>query len=133
VGVVIAVSLAIIALAILVVTTAGVAALLRLRALIRALQELAGPAIEDVRQLIGTIRTEVDGLTATSRDLRARVTRAADAAEERLTELNTLIKLVQGEIQTGALAVGALLRAVRHSGVLLDWGRRLLKRGRGKR
>lgn len=133
VGVVIALSLAIIALAILVVAAVAASALLGVRSLIRALQGMAGPAIEEVRQVIGTIRTEVEGLTATSRDMRARVTRAADAAETRLTELNTLIGLIQGEIETGTLAVGALFRALRRGGPLLTWGRQLLKRGRRKR
>lgn len=128
-----ALSLAIIALATLAVAAMAASALLRMRALIQSLRMLAGPAIEDVRQLIGTIRGEVEALADTSRDLRARVGRAADAAEARLTELNTLIKLVQGEVETGTLAVGALIRAVRRSGLLLDWGRQLLKRGRRKR
>jgi uncharacterized protein YoxC len=133
VGVVMAVSLAIIALATLVVAAVTVGALLRVRALIRVLQELAGPAIEDVREILATIRAEVEGVAATSRDVRARIARAVDAAQARLTELNAMITRVQGEIETGTRAVGAVLRGVRRSGLLLDWGRRLLKRGRGRR
>jgi len=133
VGVVTAVSLAIIALATIAVAAAAASVFLRLRALITALRVMVGPAIEDVRQILGTIRTEVEGVAATSRDLRTRVVRAADAAEARLTELNTLVKLVQGEVETGTLAVGAMIRAIRRSGLLVDWGRQLIRKGRRKR
>src|SRR5205809_337325 len=80
VGVVMAISLAIIALAALAVAAATASAALGMRASLRMLQDLAGPALDDVRQLVGTIRAEVDGLAGTSRDLRARVRKAALAA-----------------------------------------------------
>src|SRR5438309_2218336 len=70
VGVVVAISLAIIALAALAVAAASASAALGMRASLRMLQGLAGPALDDVRQLVGTVRAEVEGLAGTSRDLR---------------------------------------------------------------
>jgi uncharacterized protein YoxC len=128
-----ALSLAIIALAVLAVGFAALATFLRMRALLQTIRQFAGPALADVRQLIGAIRVEVEQVTATSRDLRTRVLKAADAAEARLSELNTLVKLVQGEVETGTLALTGAFRALKRSGLLVDWGRRLLRRGRKKR
>jgi len=133
VGVVTALSLAIIALAVIAVAAAAVGAALAMRALIRLLQGLAGPALDDVRQLIGTIRTEVDGVTGTSRELRQRVVKAADAAQARLAELDALVEVVQDEVESVAIDVAGTLRTLRRGVGLLDWGRRTIKRGRGKR
>jgi uncharacterized protein YoxC len=133
VGVVTAVSLAIIALAALGTAAAITATALGMRALLQALRGLAGPALEDVRQLIGTIRAEVDGVTSTSRDLRTRVLKAADAAQVRLAELDALVDVVQGEVESAALDIAATLRTVRRGISLIDWGRRALGKGRKKR
>jgi len=131
VGVVTALSLAIIALAALAVAVATTSAALGLRVSFKMLQGLAGPALDDVRQLLGTIRSEVDGLAGTSRDLRTRVVRAADAAEARLAELDALVDVVQQEVEAAALDVAATIRTVRRGVSVLDLGRRLV--GGGKR
>ena len=68
VGVVSALSLAIIALAALVCAGAIIAAALGVRAALKALRNVAGPALADVRQLIGSIKTEADHLLDTSRE-----------------------------------------------------------------
>jgi uncharacterized protein YoxC len=128
-----AVSLAIIALAALAVAAATASAVLGMRKSLRALRGFAGPALEDARQLIGTIRAEVDGLATTSRDVRARVVKAADAAEARLAELDALVDAVQEEVESAVLDVAATIRTVRRGVSLLDWGRRAVKRGRTKR
>ena len=99
VGVVTALSLAIIALSALSVAAAIVGVALGMRAALRALQQLAGPALDDVRQVIATVRTEVDAVTATSRDVRGRILKAADAAEARLVQVNALLGGVQGSVQ----------------------------------
>jgi|SRR5882724_8606819 len=77
VGVVSALSLAIIALAAIVVAVASVVSALGIRTFTRALEQIAGPAIQDVRQLIGTIKGEADALVGTSREIRLRIMRAA--------------------------------------------------------
>lgn len=132
VGVVTALSLAVIALAAIVVAAASVASTLGVRTLVRALEQLAGPAITDVRQLIGTIKGEADALVGTSRDIRLRIVRAADAAEGRLADLDALVEVVQEEVEETALDAAATLRDVRRGLSLWQWGRKVLK-GRRKR
>jgi len=132
VGVVTALSLAVIALAALAVAAATAAAALGMRASLRALQTLAGPALDDARHLVATIRTEVDGLAGTSRELRERVLKAADAAQARLTELDALADAVQAEVQSTAMDIAATIRTLRRGVSVLDFGRRAVKRERAK-
>lgn len=132
VGVVSALSLAIIALATMVVAVASVASALGIRKFTRALEQLAGPAISDVRQLIGAIKGEADALVGTSRDIRLRIVRAADAAEHRLSDLDALVEVVQEEMEDTALDAAATLRNVRRGLSLWQWGRKALK-GKKKR
>jgi hypothetical protein len=133
VGVVTALSLAIIALSALTVAAAIAGVALGMRAALRALQQLAGPALEDVRQLIAVARTEVDAVAATSRDVRGRIMKAADAAEARLVQVNTLLGGVQGSVQATVVDIAATVRMLLRSISLLDWGRQRLTRGRKKR
>jgi uncharacterized protein YlxW (UPF0749 family) len=128
VGVVTAVSLAIIALAALAVAAAIASTALGMRAALRALRDLAGPALDDARELVATIRAEVEALAATSSDLRERIVRAADAVEARLALVNALLGGVQGSVQSTALGVAATIR-----GLLRGFKMRRLKRGRKKR
>ena len=127
VGVVSALSLAIIALAALVGMVAVIAAALGVRAAVKAIKNLAGPAITDVRQLITSIKSEADALVGTSRDVRNRIIRAADAAEERLTDLDSLAEVMQGELEETALDAAATMRDVRRGLSVWRWGRKLLK------
>jgi hypothetical protein len=127
VGVVSALSLAIIAVAALVTAVAITAAALGVRAAVKALKGFAGPAIADVRQLIGSIRTEADALVGTSRDVRQRIVRAVDAAEDRLTSLDALAEVVQDELEETALDAAATMRNVRRGLSVWRWGRKLLK------
>jgi methyl-accepting chemotaxis protein len=127
VGVVSALSLAIIALAALVGAAAIIAAALGVRAGMKALRDFAGPAIADVRQLIGAIRTEADALVDTSRDIRHRILRAADAAEDRLTDLDALAEVMQEELQETALDAAATMQNVRRGLSLWKWSRKMLK------
>lgn len=128
VGVVTAVSLAILAIAAIVVAAAALAGALGLRALVRALEQLAGPAITDVRQLVAAIRAEVDGLVGASQDIRQRIVRAADAAEQRLADLDALVEVVQEEVDGTALDVAATFRNVRRGLAVSRWVGRVLKR-----
>jgi hypothetical protein len=128
VGVVSAISLAIIAVAALVTAAAITGAAVGIRAAVKALKGFAGPAITDVRQLIGSIRTEADALVGTSRDVRQRIVRAVDAAEERLTSLDALAEVVQDELEETALDAAATMRNVRRGLSVWRWSRKLLKR-----
>jgi hypothetical protein len=127
VGAVSAISLAIIAVAALVGAVAVIAAALGVRAAVTALKGFAGPAIADVRQLIGSIKTEADALVGTSRDVRHRIVRAVDKAEERLTDLDALAEVVQEELEETALDAAATMRDVRRGLSVWRWSRKLLK------
>jgi hypothetical protein len=133
VGVVSAISLVIIALAAIVVAVASVASALGIRAFTKALEQLAGPTIQDVRQLIGTIKGEADALVGTSRDIRERILRAADAAEHRLSDLDALVEVVQDEVEGTVLDAAATLRNVRRGLSLWQWGRKVFKGKKKKR
>jgi anthranilate phosphoribosyltransferase len=130
VAVVAGLSLAILALSAIVIALATVVGALGVRTFLRVLQDLAGPAVGDVRQLVGAIRTEADSLVGTSRELRGRIISAADAAEARLAALDALFEVVQEEVETTVLDVAATFRTMRRGLSLLDWGRRTLKRGK---
>ena len=132
VGVVSAISLGIIALAALVVAAAVITAALGVRTAVAALKELAGPAITDVRQLIASIKSEAESLVDSSRDIRHRIVRAADAAEQRLTDLDALAEIMQEELEETALDAAAAMQNVRRGITLWQWGRKVLK-GRRKR
>jgi hypothetical protein len=127
VGVVSAVSLVIIAGAALIGTAAVIAAALSIRVAVKAIKTLAGPAISDVRQLITSIKIEADALVGASRDVRHRIVRAADAAEERLTDLDALAEVMQGELEETALDAAATMKDVRRGLSVFRWSRKLLK------
>src|SRR3989442_2255538 len=132
-AVVTAISLAIIALAAMVVAVSSLGAALGMRAFLQALRQLAGPAVDDARQLVATIRHETEALAGSSRDLRQRVLRAADAAEARLTEVGALFDVLREEAEETALDVVATVRNVRPGIDIWRWGRRALKRVRRKK
>src|SRR5437773_5684225 len=128
VGVVSAISLAIIAIAALVAAVGISAAALGVRAAVRALRGFAGPAIADVRQLIGSIKTEADALVGATRDVRQRIVRAADKAEDRITDLDALAEVLQHEFEETAIDAAATMRDVRRGLSVWTWSRKLLKR-----
>ncbi len=132
VGTVTAVSLAIIALAALAVAAAHVVAARAALSLFRTLERLTSPAVDDVRQLVSDIRREADALVGTSRDIRLRIVKAADAAEERLADLDSLVDVVQEEVEDTALDAVATLRHVRRGLHGFRWARRALARRRGR-
>ena len=132
VGVVTALSLALIAIAVVAVAVAAAIAAMAAKRLLRTLDLLAGPALSDVRQLVGTIKSEADAIVGTSRDIRGRIVRAADAVEVRLTDLDTLAETVTAEVEATAIDAAAAMAQIREGFSLLKWGRRLLG-GRGKK
>ena len=130
VAVVSAISLAILALAAIAIAASSAVVALATRSLLRRLREGAGPALDDVRQLVATIRTEAESLVGTSQDLRGRIVKAADAAQARLADVDALLEVVQEEVETTVLDAAATMRTVRRGLAVLDWGRRALKRRR---
>ncbi len=123
-----ALSLAVIAAAALVSGLAVLAAAFGVRAFLQAIRHSAEPVVQDVRQLIGTIRNEADGLAETSRDMRQRIVHAADAAEARLAELGDALGDAEREIGETAKDVAATARTVRRGVSVWKLGRALRKR-----
>src|SRR2546428_6328383 len=133
VAVVTGISLAILALAAIAIALSSVIAVLALRTFLRILEHLAGPAVSDVRQLVATIRTEAESLVGTSRELRGRIVKAADAAETRLADLDALFEVGQEEVETTTLDVAATFRSVAGTPWGGGWGsRRAARRREGR-
>jgi|SRR5438128_7020097 len=128
-----ALSLAVIALAAIVVAGSALATALGMRAFLRAVEQLSGPALTDVRGLIDTIRTEADALAGTSRDIRLRIVKAADAAQDRLTDLGAVLDVMQDEVEDTVLDVAATARNVRRGLSVWRLGRRALRRARDRK
>lgn len=138
--VVIAVATSVMALAVLVLLVGMTAALRQLGALSRqmtgvleAMQRDATPTIETVRRtaeeagrVAVVIREEVQGLSGTSREIRERVERTAARLEERFIEFDTLLDVLQEELEETVLDVAALLRTTRRGAGLLRGVRRVL-------
>jgi hypothetical protein len=98
--------------------------------IVPALQSVRG-VLEQARQVAGSVRGEIDAVVDTSRDLRGRITRAADAAETRLTDLETLLDVVYEEVEDTALDVASALRTTRRgAGLFSAMKRAFLRRGR---
>jgi hypothetical protein len=89
-----ALSLAVIALSVVMSAAAAVAVALGVRAFLSATRQAAEPVVHDLRQLVGTIRAETEGLAETSRDLRQRIVRAADATEGVVRDVATTVRTV---------------------------------------
>ena len=62
-----------------------------------------------------------------SRDVRHRIVKAADAAEERLTSLDALAEVMQEELEETAIDAAATMRDVRRGLSVWRWSRKLLK------
>ncbi len=115
-------SLAVIALAAVVSALAILAVALGTKSLVTGLKDSTLPIVQDVRQLVSSIRTEVDGIADTSRDIRHRLVRAADGAEARLADIAAAVRTVQAGV--------ALWKTVRPGGTT---PKRSTKRKRRKR
>jgi methyl-accepting chemotaxis protein len=123
----------------LVLSQRGVGRLLdRLEAFARVLERDGPPFLsaarsvaEDATQLVGNVREEVDQIVATSRDLRARVSGAADALDDRVRDLEAVLDVLQEEVEETALDVAAALRATRRGASLLRGLKRAFLKGRG--
>lgn len=109
-----------------------------LQSLTKTIDAEGKPAIESVRTMItdasavvATVKTEVDGLADTSKDIRKRAERAAASIDDRLHDVEALVDVVQQEVEDTALDLTAALRTTRRGGKLFKRMRRaLLRRGR---
>jgi methyl-accepting chemotaxis protein len=112
--------------------------ILLLRTLTKTFNKDGKPAIESFRAMVddatavvGTVKGEVEGLADTSKGIRKRAERAATSIEDRLRDIETLVDVVQEEVEDTALDVAAALRTTRRGGKLFKRMKRaLLRRGR---
>lgn len=130
-AVVTALSLLVIALSAIVVAFAAIISALGVRATLGFFKQLAAPAVDDVRGLLGTIRAEADALVGTSKDIRVKIVQATDAAEVRLSNLAALVDVLQEEADDVALDAAAAVRSVRRGVAAFSLGKRLF--GKRKR
>jgi uncharacterized protein YoxC len=93
----------------------------------------ARPTIESVRRtaeeanrLGVAIRTEVEGFAGTSQRLRDRVERTSRALEERFSDLETLLDILQDEVEETALDLAAVMRTTRRGAGLFRAARRVI-------
>ena len=93
----------------------------------------ARPTIESVRRtaeeanrLGVAIRTEVEGFAGTSRRLRDRVERTSRALEERFSDLETLLDILQDEVEETVLDLAAVMRTTRRGAGLFQAARRVI-------
>ncbi len=92
--------------------------LLRLQRDTKPLLETAKSIVSEAGQVAVRLRTEVDGIVETSQDVRERVLNAADAAEDRLIDLEALLDVLQNEVEDTALDVAAALRTTRRGSAI---------------
>lgn len=128
-----AVSLAIIAVAALATAAGLYLAGRQFGRLLKTLESHAGPALEDVQRLVAAIRTEAESITSTSKDLRTRIAHAADAAQERLADLDALLDVIQDEVESATVDFAATVRTIRRGASALSLGELLLPSRRKKR
>jgi uncharacterized protein YoxC len=69
-----------------------------IRSFVTGLKNSTLPMVTDVREMVAGIRTEVDGIVDTSRDIRHRLVNVADGAEARLTDIAAAVRTVQAGV-----------------------------------
>ena len=91
-----------------------------------SLQRDAGPALASVRTLtddagavVKTVRGEVEHYARHAEDVRERLGGLVDDVEDRLRDLETVVDIVQFEVEETALDVAAALRTTRRSASIL--------------
>ena len=85
---------------------------------------------EQAQDLMVLVRHEAGAFAQTSRRIRRKLVRGADAIESRLSDLDSLYNVVHDEVEDTALDVAAALRSVRRGNGMLGRVRRLLVAGR---
>jgi len=100
---------------------------------VKTLERDTRPALETARSLIAEsqrvavqITGEVKGIAEASQDVRHRLMSAVDRIEDRLVDLDTLVDVVQEEVEETVLDVSAALRTTRRGSTLAGTVKRLL-------
>ena len=98
----------------------------------KPLLETTKSAVSEAGQVAAKLRTEVDAIVGTSKDLRDRLLTTADAAEDRLLDLEALLDVLQDEVEDTVLDVAAALRTTRRGTAILGAMKRVFL-GPGKK
>jgi methyl-accepting chemotaxis protein len=144
VGPVTAISLAVMAAALVALVGGVLLTLMQLRHPVERLNELLqgvqgdlGETLANVRRLteqgqdvLAVVRQEAGSYAQVGRRLRRQVLRGADRIQARLQDLESLYDVVHEEVEDTALDVAAALRAARSGNGMLGRVRRLLVPGR---
>lgn len=69
-----------------------------IRSFVTGLKNSTLPMMTDVREMVAGIRSEVDGIVDTSRDIRHRLVNVADGAEARLADIAAAVRTVQAGV-----------------------------------
>jgi uncharacterized protein YoxC len=140
VGPTVAISLVVIALAMLAAAVVVAVAALRISGETKKLSTMIQGYQDDLTQtlagarrlsdqgqdLLVLLRQEVGAFTQTSRRIRRKLVRGVDSVEAKLADLETLYDLVHDEVEDTALDVAAALRTSRQGNGMLGRVRRLL-------
>ncbi len=93
--------------------------------------ELARTVLEDTAKITAVVKHETGEFATTADSIRSGLLRVRDAAEERLQDLDTLLEVVQDEVEDTVLDVTSALRTTRRGAKVFKRMRRaFLGRGR---
>ncbi len=130
VGPTIAISLVVVASSMLLMGALALALAVAVRRQSRAARAQLAAFAKEAHVVSERFRHELNGFADLSTETRGRLRRAIDTVDERLTDLDALVEVIQEEAEETALDAAALLRTVRRSGSILGAAGRALKRRR---
>ncbi len=133
VGPVAAISLAVIATSLVVMGGVAIAIGLGLRRAKREIGARLAGFTSDARATTARIRAEVEGFADLSGDTRRKLQSAVLKVEERLTDLDALVEVLQEEAEETALDVAALVRTARRPAALFGAARAAFRVRRRRR
>ena len=85
---------------------------------------------EQAQEVMGVVRTEAGAFVQTSRRIRRKINRGVDRVERRLEDLEALYDVMHEEVEDTALDLAASMRRVRRGGGMIGRVRRFLVPGR---
>ena len=135
VGPTVALSLVVIATSMLVLGGVVLAIGLGLRKARRDIGAKLAVFTADAKAATTRLRTEVEGFADLSGETRVKLRRAVAKVEDRLSDLDALVEVLQEEAEETALDVAALVRTARHPLSVFGVARAALRarrRGRGR-
>lgn len=133
VGPTVAISLVVIATSMLVMGGVALAVGFGLRKAKRDITARLAVFSADARKAAARLKTEVDGFADLSGETRKKLRKAVTKVEDRLSDLDALVEILQEEAEDTALDVAALVRTARHPASLFGVARAALRARRRER